>query len=154
MGYLTWWNFPKKAWLIILGELSVIASLTVSLYLTYLNDIYFQSYTNSLSPILVPALSIAFGISSASIAAYLYIGIKRIQITRDSETQVKKKTSHSVREPAETRKEALPSKNETLTQPIRSRLKPVAPSHVRTKLSSKESENHPSFLEPKKQPST
>src|SRR5437899_2640331 len=81
IDYLTWWNFPKKAWLIIIGELAVIASLSVWLYLTYLNDLYFQTYTNGLSPILVPVLSVAFVISSASIATYLYLGMKRIRTT-------------------------------------------------------------------------
>ena len=153
MGYLTWWNFPKKAWLIILGELSAVVTLSVSLYLTYLNDAYFQSYANGLSPMLVPVLSVAFGISSASIAAYLYVGIRRIQIERDPESPVKKKTSHPSRIPGDNHREtALSSKNETLAQPNRTRLKPVALTHSRTRPTPKESENHPSVPEPKKQP--
>src|SRR5207245_7165811 len=93
IDYLTWWNFPKKAWLIIIGELAVIASLSVWLYLTYLNDLYFQTYTNGLSPILVPVLSVAFGISSASIATYLYLGMKRIRTTQAPDISVKKRVS-------------------------------------------------------------
>src|SRR5712691_1086648 len=91
MGYLAWWNFPKKAWLIIIGELGVITSLSIWLYLTYLNDIYFQTYANSLSPVLVPALSVAFGISSASIATYLYLGMKRIRTFQEPGVPIKKK---------------------------------------------------------------
>src|SRR5437762_9848078 len=37
IDYLTWWNFPKKAWLIIIVELGIIASLSGWLYSTYLN---------------------------------------------------------------------------------------------------------------------
>src|SRR2546428_10994172 len=91
IGYLTWWNFPKKAWLIIIGELAVITSLSVWLYLTYLNNIYFQTYANSLSPILVPVLSVAFGISSASIATYLYLGMKRIRTFQEPEVPPKRR---------------------------------------------------------------
>ena len=83
IGYLTWWNFPKKAWLIIIGELGVITSLSIWVYLTYLNDVYFQTYANGLSPILVPILSVAFGISSASIATYLYLGMKKIRTSQE-----------------------------------------------------------------------
>ena len=96
IGYLTWWNFPKKAWLIIIGELAVVTSLSVSLYITYLSNIYFQTYVNSLSPILVPILSVAFGVSSASVATYLYLGMRRIRGPLENEafsTSVKKKTS-------------------------------------------------------------
>src|SRR6266571_2561634 len=91
IGYLTWWNFPKKAWLIIIGELAIITSLSVALYITYLSNVYFQTYVNSLSPILVPVLSVAFGISSASIATYLYLGMKRIRTLQEPETPVKKR---------------------------------------------------------------
>src|SRR5437870_11341866 len=91
IDYLTWWNFPKKAWLIIIGELAVITSLSVSLYITYLSNVYFQTYVNSLSPILVPVLSVGFGISSASIATYLYLGMKRIRTVQEPGAQMKKK---------------------------------------------------------------
>src|SRR5712691_12553333 len=91
MGYLTWWNFPKKAWLIIIVELGIIASLIGWLYSTYLNNVYFQTYVDSLSPILVPVLSVAFGISSASIATYLYLGMKRIRTFQEPGVPIKKK---------------------------------------------------------------
>jgi len=95
---LTWWNFPKKAWLIIIGELAIITSLSLSLYITYLTNVYFQIYVNTLSPILVPALSVAFGISSASIAGYLYVRIRRIQIGQDARSYIKKKASHPAKD--------------------------------------------------------
>src|SRR5467141_4989534 len=91
IGYLTWWNFPKKAWLIIIGQLAMITSLSISLYITYLTNVYFQAYANTLSPILVPVLSVAFGISSASIATYLYLGMKRIRTFQQPEAPVKKR---------------------------------------------------------------
>lgn len=154
MGYLTWWSFPKKAWLIILGELCVIASLSLSLYATYLNDVYFQSYANSLSPILVPTLSVAFGLSSASIAAYLYIGIKRMQMEKKAESPLNKKGSHSTRDSIEVNRESgSPSRNDTPPQQTRSRLKPIVPSngHVRSKPHPKGSDNQSSMVDTKKQ---
>jgi hypothetical protein len=96
MGYLTWWNFPKKAWLIILVELAIITSLSISLYATYLSNAYFQAYVNSLSPILVPILSVTFGLSSASIATYLYLGMKRIRTFQGPEIPVKKRVQRKV----------------------------------------------------------
>jgi len=155
IGYLTWWNFPKKAWFIILGELSLIVSLSISLYLTYLNDVYFQSYANNLSPILVPALSVAFGISSASIAVYLYLGIKRIQIGRDAGASIKKKASHPTKDPTETHRDnASTSKSDSQSQLIRGRLRPIAPSasHVRSRPHPKEPDDHTTAPEAKKQP--
>src|SRR5712692_176020 len=121
IDYLTWWNFPKKAWLIIIVELGIIASLSGWLYLTYLNNVYFQTYVDSLSPVLVPVLSVAFGISSASIATYLYLGMKRIRTLQEPEVAVEKRvqarraprrhatplsSKHSAVEPIE----ALPAK--------------------------------------------
>ena len=126
IGYLTWWNFPKKAWIIILGEIGVIASLSGLLYSTYLNDVYFQTYANGLSPILVPILSVAFGISSASIATYLYLGMKRIRTSRESEGLVKKRAH-----PRKTPKRALPPTSQPklveISSAISAKLKPIAP---------------------------
>src|SRR5712664_2281965 len=146
MRYLTWWNFPKKAWLIIIGELAVIASLCVSRYITYLSNVYFQSYVNSVSPILVPVLSVAFGISSASIATYLYLGMKRIRTLREPEVPVKKraqqrKTSKRPTQPSTHAKVA------ELPQTTSAKLKPIAPlqSLAQTQKSPlKERDDHPS----------
>jgi hypothetical protein len=129
IGYLNWWNFPKKAWLIIIGELGVITSLSIWLYSTYLNDIYFQTYANSLSPILVPVLSVAFGISSASIATYLYLGMKRIRTTQEPQVPVKnrvhpRKTSRGPTQPSTSRPRV-----EDLTSSVPAKLRPIAPLH-------------------------
>jgi hypothetical protein len=127
IGYLTWWNFPRKAWLIIISELCVITSLSVSLYLTYLNNVYFQSYANGFSPILVPVLSAAFGISSASIATYLYLGMKRIRASQEPETSIRRRV-HS-RKPSKrpTRVSTSQPKVADPLPTIPAKLKPIAP---------------------------
>ena len=48
-------------------------------YSEYLNNPYFQSYVNSLSPILVPIVSVGFGIASATIATVLYFTMRNIR---------------------------------------------------------------------------
>jgi len=152
---LTWWNFPKKAWLIIIGELAIITSLSLSLYITYLTNVYFQIYVNTLSPILVPALSVAFGISSASIAGYLYVRIRRIQIGRDAGASIKKKASHPAKDSTEAHRDnASISKNDSQSQLIRGRPRPIAPSasHVRSRPHAKELDDHTTAPEAKKQP--
>ncbi|HEV2119192.1 MAG TPA: hypothetical protein VGS11_03650 [Candidatus Bathyarchaeia archaeon] len=143
---MTWWNFPKKAWLIIIVELLVIISLSISLYTTYLNNIYFQTYVDSLSPILVPVLSVAFGISSASIATYLYLGMKRIRTSQEPQVQVKNRT-HSRK--TTTRHPPHPSASQLrIVDPppaTPAKLKPIVPpqSHVQTqKAQLKERDDH------------
>jgi hypothetical protein len=153
IGYLTWWNFPKKAWLIIMGELGVITSLSVWLYLTYLNDVYFQSYANGFYPILVPVLSVAFGISSASIATYLYLGMKRIRTSHEPEVPIKKRVH-----PRKTSKHPIqpltsPSKNSDLPQTVSAKLKPIAPPQSHAQIQKpplKEREDHSSSPETRK----
>jgi hypothetical protein len=134
MGYLTWWNFPKKAWLIIIVELGIIASLSGWLYSTYLNNAYFQTYVDSLSPVLVPILSVAFGISSASIATYLYLGMKRIQTLREPEVPVKKRVQSRRGSKRPLQPLTSPPKNAELPPTTPAKLKPIAPpqSHVQT----------------------
>jgi hypothetical protein len=154
MGYLTWWNFPKKAWLIILAQLGVITSLSVWLYLTYLNDVYFQSYTNTLSPVLVPVLSVAFGISSASIATYLYLGMKRFQGLRESGVPAKNRGHRGKpsRRPLNSQN-PQPRTNE-VPQQTPAKLKPLAPSqsHPQNQTSPlKEREDKSPSAEKKKQ---
>ena len=132
IDYLTWWNFPKKAWLIIIVELGIIASLSGWLYSTYLNNVYFQTYVDSLSPVLVPVLSVAFGISSASIATYLYLGMKRIQTLREPEAPVKKRVQSRRGSKRPLQPSTSPPKNAELPQTTPAKLKPIAPlqSHV------------------------
>jgi hypothetical protein len=79
MNLLNWWKMPRRAWIIILSELSVIVTLGIGLYSEYLNSPYFQSYVNSLAPIVIPILSVAFGVTSASVATFLYFGMRKVQ---------------------------------------------------------------------------
>ena len=74
-----WWGIPRQGWFIILAELSAIIGLSTWVVTEYLNNIYFQSYVNGLAPILVPVLSVAFGVASASAATILYFGMKNLR---------------------------------------------------------------------------
>ncbi len=40
---------------------------------------------NSLAPILVPIVSVAFGVSSATVATFLYFGMRRVRQTQEVE---------------------------------------------------------------------
>jgi hypothetical protein len=86
VGLLEWWSIPRKAWVIILAELCVIVGLSGSVASVYFNDLYFQAYVNSLAPILVPVVSVGFGIVSASTATILYFRMKNL--THAGETTV------------------------------------------------------------------
>jgi hypothetical protein len=86
LGLLEWWSIPRRAWVIILAELCVIVGLASSVVSVYFSDIYFQAYVNGLAPILVPVVSVGFGIVSASTATVLYFRIK--SLTRGGETTV------------------------------------------------------------------
>ncbi len=44
-----------------------------------MNNTYFQSYVNGLSPILLPIVSVGFGISSATIASLLYFTTRNVR---------------------------------------------------------------------------
>jgi hypothetical protein len=57
----------------------VIVGLGGWVYSEYLNNPYFQSYVNSLSPILVPIVSVGFGIASATVATVLYFTMRNIR---------------------------------------------------------------------------
>jgi hypothetical protein len=131
------------------------ASLSVWLYLTYLNDIYFQTYANSLSPILVPVLSVAFGISSASIATYLYLGMKRIRTSHEPQAPVRGRV-HPRKTPKRPPKPSTSQPNfADLSQTTPAKLKPIAPpqSHVQTqKPPLKEQDDHASNPEARKRP--
>jgi hypothetical protein len=69
---LQWWKIPRRGWIIILGELAVIITLSSWVYSEYVNNTYFQNYVNGFSPILLPIISVGFGISSATVATLLY----------------------------------------------------------------------------------
>ena len=65
----------------ILGELAVIIGLAAWVYSEYVNNSYFQSYVNSLSPIFVPIMSVGFGMTSATVATMLYFTMTNIRGT-------------------------------------------------------------------------
>jgi hypothetical protein len=77
---LQWWNIPRRGWIIILAELAVIVTLAGWVYSEYVNNTYFQSYVNGLSPILLPIVSVGFGISSATIATLLYFTMRNVRM--------------------------------------------------------------------------
>jgi hypothetical protein len=70
----------------------VIIGLGSWVYSEYLNNPYFQSYMNSLSPILVPVVSVGFGIVSATVATQLYFTMRNIR-----EQEGGKKEDHASR---------------------------------------------------------
>jgi len=76
---LQWWSIPRRGWIIILAELAVIVTLASWVYSEYLNNTYFQSYLNGLSPILVPIISVGFGITSATVATLLYFTMRNVR---------------------------------------------------------------------------
>lgn len=119
MGYLTWWSFPRKAWIMILSELAIIGFLSSWVYAQYLSDIYFQTYVNSLAPVLVPVLSVTFGVCSASIAAYLYIGMRKIRPVEAPESPIRKKA-----QPRKIHREVAPATQPPKPAPVTTTNKP------------------------------
>ncbi len=75
---MQWWSIPRRGWIIILAELAVIVTLAGWVYSEYVNNTYFQIYMNGLSPILLPIVSVGFGISSATIATLLYFTMRNV----------------------------------------------------------------------------
>ena len=150
-GYFTWWNFPKKAWLIIIAEMCVITSLSVWFYATYLNDIYFQSYVNGLAPLLVPVLIVAFGVCSASIATYLYLGMKRFHVINRTVIPTKKKfTPKKIdRHPSS---QTVPTANssESSAAGPPAKLRPLSPIHKHAQRSLKDSQESDSSRQNKR----
>jgi hypothetical protein len=129
MGCFTWWNFPKKAWIIILAELALIAFLSGWIYIQYLSDIYFQSYVNSFAPVLVPVLSIVFGICSASIATYLYFGMKKIRTLEEPDIYSRKKAQREKKSMRRTQGTPSPVARTELQAPTSAKLRPLTPVH-------------------------
>ena len=79
MRLLEWWDIPRRGWIIILAQLAVIITLGSWLYSEYVNNAYFQIYVNSLSPILIPVLSVSFGLTSATVATMLYFTMRNVR---------------------------------------------------------------------------
>ena len=65
--------------MIILAELALIVTLAGGVYSEYVKNTYFQSYVNGLSPILLPIVSVSFGITSATIATLLYFTMRNVR---------------------------------------------------------------------------
>jgi hypothetical protein len=61
-----------------MAELTVIIGLSGWVVSEYFNDIYFQSYVNSVAPVLIPVVSVGFGVASASTATVLYFRMKSL----------------------------------------------------------------------------
>ena len=132
----------------------MITSLSVSLYITYLSNAYFQTYVNSLSPILVPTLSVAFGISSASIATYLYLGMKRIRTSREPEAPFKKKLQHRKTSKRPLQPSTSQPKVSDSPPTVSAKLKPLAPPQNHAQRQNpplKERDEHASAPESRKQ---
>ena|ERR1700756_6044657 len=83
MRLFEWWNIPRRAWIIIMAELSVIIGLSGWVVSEYFNDIYFQGYVNSVAPVLIPVVSVGFGVASASTATVLYFRMKNLSRLRE-----------------------------------------------------------------------
>ncbi|TMI23959.1 hypothetical protein E6H30_07550 [Candidatus Bathyarchaeota archaeon] len=103
---------------------------------------------------MVPVLSVAFGISSASIATYLYLGMKRIRTTQAPDISVKKRVSSRKIQKRPPQPSSSLHKVSDLPPSIPAKLKPiaVAQSHAQTtKPPLKEREDHASNPETRKQ---
>jgi len=61
----------------------VIVTLAGWVYSEYVNNTYFQSYVNGLSPILLPIVSVGFGITSATVATLLYFTMRNVRMKEE-----------------------------------------------------------------------
>ena len=72
-------EYSSQGWIIILAQLAVIVTIASWVYSEYVNNAYFQSYVNGLSPILLPIVSVGFSISSATIPTLLYFTMRIVR---------------------------------------------------------------------------
>ena len=81
----------------------MIIGLSGWVYAEYLSNLYFQSYVNNLSPILVPVVSVGFGIASATVATLLYFTMRNVRKregVKDEEVSTKRgATKKTVKKP-------------------------------------------------------
>jgi len=81
----------------------VIIGLSSWVYAEYLSNSYFQSYVNNLSPILVPVVSVGFGIASATVATLLYFTMRNVrkrEAVKDEELSTRRgATKRTVKKP-------------------------------------------------------
>jgi len=102
---------------------------------------------------LVPVFSVAFGISSASIATYLYLEMKRIRTSQEPEAPIKGRVQSRKASKRSLQPSTSPPKIADLPLTTSAKLRPIAPpqGHVQTeKPPLKEPEDHGSKPENKK----
>ena len=97
IGFLTWWDLPKRAWVLIFGQLAIILFLALSLVSEYLNNIYYRGYVNNILPILIPVLSVAFGVTSTTIAIKLFLDLQEIRTLQEEVDTEGRRRSQSKR---------------------------------------------------------
>jgi hypothetical protein len=84
----------------------VIVSLGSWVYSEYVNNAYFQSYVNSLAPVLVPIVSVGFGITSATIATLLYFTMRNVRQREGLESGDADRTRSQMKETVQKRRPA------------------------------------------------
>jgi hypothetical protein len=83
VNILEWWEFPRKAWIIILSQSILVLFLSSWLLSEYLNNPFMQQYLANLAPTVVPILSLAFGITAAMTATTLYLRFRKLKQAND-----------------------------------------------------------------------
>ena len=83
MNILEWWELPRKAWIIILGQTALVLFLSSWLLAEYLNNPFMQQYLTNLAPTIVPILSLAFGATAAMTATTLYLRFRKLKDAND-----------------------------------------------------------------------
>ena len=83
MNILDWWELPRKAWIIILGQTALVLFLSSWLLAEYLNNPFMQQYLTNLAPTIVPILSLAFGATAAMTATTLYLRFRKLKDAND-----------------------------------------------------------------------
>ena len=83
MNILKSWEFPQKAWIIILTQSTLILFLFSWLLIEYQNNPFMQQYLTNLAPTIVPILSLAFGATAAMTATTLYLRFRKLKDAND-----------------------------------------------------------------------
>ena len=100
--------------------------LAASLVSEYFSNIYYQNYVNSISPILIPVLSVAFGATSATIAIKLYIGVQKIRsLQEEVDSQGRRRTQSKRSKRASPASSLPPTVTIQVTNPSPPILKPL-----------------------------
>jgi hypothetical protein len=83
MNILKSWEFPQKAWIIILTQSTLILFLFSWLLVEYESNPFMQQYLTNLAPTIAPVLSLAFGVLAAMTATILYVRFRRVKAAGD-----------------------------------------------------------------------